>query len=181
MRLPGFVRILPALLAAALLLAACGVAQETPGVSLPNPVQEVASYADFAPLELFLDAPAAAENVRYSIVAEEIAQVRFSFDGSAYCCRASYLSEDISGMHAKFDAEERGVCAESTNGSVEIRIRTVDGGKAGALATWQLGAAQFTLSTTEAVTADEMQNLALMLASDAMPYYAAQTGAAPEA
>ena len=69
------------------------------GVQIPNPFVEVSGADDFKSIGITLDAPAGAQNVQYTIIDNEIAEVRFTVDGKNYTTRASAQSGDFSGLY----------------------------------------------------------------------------------
>ena len=142
--------------------------------AITNPAVDVASFSDFAPLELYIDAPEGAKNVRYRIIADEIAEVLFALNGQNYCLRAARLDADISGVYKSFDAEETLVrVGEEGDAAVLLRIRTIACGAEGALADWRCGNAAFTLYTGDAVECQSFFDLAIAAAERVLPYHGA--------
>ncbi len=141
------------------------------GLGLPNPVKEVADAGAFQPLDLYIDAPEDADEVSYSIISDQIAQVSFTLDGRRYTYRAAHTEEDISGLYVAFEDEEAGVEADGDGWYASIRIRTVkDSG--GALAEFRYGTAAFSLYTGDATDTQTMSRIAVALASVQCPHYA---------
>jgi len=142
---------------------------EAPGsaqaVQLPNPLVEVKDASAFQKLRLALDAPEGAGSVRYVVISDEIAQVSFMLGDRTYTYRAAHSEEDISGVYETFDEKELGVCSDE--GLPAIRIRLIDRGEGGALATWQIATAQFSLYTADPTDGDTITELALLLAKAA--------------
>lgn len=156
--------------ALALALAACADRPSAPGpaetaAQLPNPVADAADASAFSRLGVAIDAPQGAEDVRYSIIADKIAQVLFTCGGRAYTCRAAAAGEDISGVYEAFDDDVLSTVVDADGYSVEVTTRTIGGGENGALASWTCGAAQYTLYTGDAVNADDAAALAALLAA----------------
>lgn len=149
-------------------MALCSCAgKKNPRVSIPNPVVKVSDSSAFAALELSLDVPTEAKDVEYSILAETVAQVRFSLeDDRVYIFRAAHTQEDISGVYATFDQEELGIDADTEGWSASIRVRTIDGGTSGALADWYSKETntQYSLYTGRSVDREDFAALALKLA-----------------
>ncbi len=63
--------------------------------SIANPLVDVDSPDAFAPLGIAIDAPEGASDVRYTVIADEMAQVIFTVDGHQYCLRATKSMSDI--------------------------------------------------------------------------------------
>ncbi len=175
-------RFIAILLAAALLTAAgCtgtqtdGEAQDGDGVQIPNPIVEVEDAAAFEELGISFDAPEGAADVVYSIISDEIAQIQFTYGGRAYTYRASCVTdiEDMHGVYETFDDTEQGVEADGADWYASVRIRTVDGGKSGALASWSYDPVNYTLWTADEVDTEAISALAVGLAEGVFPRDAA--------
>ena len=70
-----------------------------PGVQIPAPVVSVGSAEEIAEkLNIEIDAPNGADNVQYSIIDGEIAEIQFTWKSGAYILRASAQSGDFSGL-----------------------------------------------------------------------------------
>jgi hypothetical protein len=134
-------------------------------MGIPNPIVEVSDASAFDELGLPIDAPEGAENVRYSIISGEIAQVNFTLDGADYTYRAANSEEDISGVYETFDDVEKSIEADGEDWSASITVKTVKDGD-GALATWRYGSVQFSLYTPDEVSADAMGAVATQLAKN---------------
>ncbi|MDL2237369.1 hypothetical protein LJC56_06025 [Christensenellaceae bacterium OttesenSCG-928-K19] len=100
----------------ALLLAVCicaGIAacatKDPATENLENPVVEVDSPEVIQKqLDIFILVPEGAENVRYSIISDEIAQADFTLDGVEYTERIQKTEtlEDISGVYTTMEEEK---------------------------------------------------------------------------
>lgn len=133
---------------------------------VPNPILEVEDASAFLALGLKLDAPAGAENVRYSIIDGDLAQVLFSLDGADYTYRASKTLEgDISGIYAELEDEAVGICVDGVDFGVCVDFRTVKSG--GYIASWHAGETQYSLSTLSPVAEQAFTELAISIASEA--------------
>lgn len=153
------------------LFAACSACGQAGAVTqLPNPIKEVGGSADFAPLDLYIEAPDGAADVRYSIISDEIAQIQFALDGRAYTYRAALPADgaDISGVYETFDEQALGTDVDYADGGVSIRVRTVKAGADGALADWTQDGRTYTLYTPDGVTADAINALAVKLAPQSL-------------
>lgn len=70
-----------------------------PGVQIPAPVVSVGSAEEIAEkLNIEIDAPNGADNVQYSIIDGEIAEIQFTWKSDVYILRASAQSGDFSGL-----------------------------------------------------------------------------------
>lgn len=89
-----------AVLALAACLCACG-AGKGGGTGLVNPVVNSSAQEILEKLGLDLTAPEGAQDVAYSIVGDEMAQITFTADGVGWTLRVRPADalEDISGMH----------------------------------------------------------------------------------
>jgi len=80
---------------------------ETAG--LPNPVIEVDSADEIMEkTDIFITVPEGAADAKYSIIADEVAQVDFTLDGINYNHRIQKTDklEDISGVYTDFEVEK---------------------------------------------------------------------------
>ncbi|MDO4572500.1 MAG: hypothetical protein Q4C13_03960 [Clostridia bacterium] len=161
-----------ALLLAALLLPAALACRAEPAAELPNPVRP-AEAGDFAALGLALEAVEGAENLERSVIAGEIAEMRFDYEGRAYTYRTAVSQEDISGVYESFDEEALGMEADGADWYASVTVRSIRGGEGGALAAWRYGDAQYTLYTGDAVAPEAVGNLAVALAEKVCPRQAA--------
>ncbi len=165
-------KLLSILTAAALMLAfvACADSPSAPepaetAAQLPNPVVDVADASAFSRLGVTIGAPQGAEDVRYSVIADKIAQILFAYGGRVYTYRAAKTAEDISGVYETFDGDVRSTVVDADGYSVEVTTRTIGGGENGALSGWTCGEAQYTLYTGDAVNADDIASLSALLAA----------------
>lgn len=71
-----------------------------------SPIQEVDSAEDFASIDINIDAPSDANDVRYYILDGKIAQIDFILDGHKYTFSASRLDGDLSGVSGKTESSE---------------------------------------------------------------------------
>lgn len=138
-------------------------------VGMPNPVVEVTDATAFATLELGIDAPEGAENVRYSIISDSIAQVQFVQDGCAFTYRAAHSPDDISGVYETFDEQTQGLEVDGEDWYASIRIRTIRNGAGGALADWMYDDAWYSLYTPDSIALEMIGDLATELAEHVCP------------
>ena len=97
----------------ALMCAGCGAAkteatEET--VALPNPMVEVTADELMDKLGLSFNVPDGAEDVKYFVINNEMAEMRFTYNTVNCCARIkpTVEFEDISGMYYKWNVEETG-------------------------------------------------------------------------
>lgn len=95
-------------------------------MQVSNPFAEVSSAEDFKTIGITLDAPAGAQNVQYTIIDNEIAEVRFEMDGKNYTARASAQSGDFSGLYGS-----------------EEEIETIDAAQDAVLSAVQIDGSQY--------------------------------------
>lgn len=145
------------------------VPQDEPIAQVPNPVVDVDGPKAFDPLGFTIDAPAGAENVRYSIIADQLAQVNFTLAGREYTYHAASTEDDITGVYETFDMEELNVQADGTDWYAEVNVRTISGGQRGAVALFFYEPVQYSLYTGDTITAQELVTLAVGLAEKACP------------
>lgn len=70
-----------------------------PGVQVPTPIVAVESAKEIAEqLNIEMDAPVGSDNVQYSIIDGEIAEIQFTQENCEYIFRASAQSGDFSGL-----------------------------------------------------------------------------------
>ncbi|MBQ9827143.1 MAG: hypothetical protein IJM62_00510 [Lachnospiraceae bacterium] len=80
-------------------LAACAENKEKENMQIPNPLVKVEDAAAFEKLGIEMDAPEGAEEVVYTIISDEIADITFKTGGKEYTLRAAKTKEDISGLY----------------------------------------------------------------------------------
>lgn len=71
-----------------------------------NPFSDVDGATDFEELGIYIDAPDGAENVSYSIIDGEIADINFALRGHSYELRASQQSGDFTGLYGEEKSSE---------------------------------------------------------------------------
>ncbi len=115
------------------------------GVLGGSPFEAVYSPEEFKTrLGIALDAPAGAENIEYTIIDGNMADIRFTFGGNGYCLRASKQSGDFSGING---AE---IAAEQLDGENSALLATIKSGADTYLKlTWTDGVINYVLSDTE--------------------------------
>jgi hypothetical protein len=129
-------------------------------VQIPNPIVEVDGSADFASLGFLITPYQTAENVRYSIIGGTVAQIDFTLDGETYTYRAAKTTEDISGVYATFD-ESQPFDLEGPDFTLNIGVKTINGGADGALATWTYDGINYTFYSPDPTDYEEMTDVLL--------------------
>ena len=110
---------------------------------VPNPIEEVDSVEDFEAIGVTkIHAPIKAENVKYSVIDNTIAQIEFEYKGNAYCLRASKEEEDIAGLYGETVAEKD----ISSHGKL---TQIADGENNYYKAEWKRGEVNYTLTNTD--------------------------------
>lgn len=133
---------------------------ETP---TPAPFVEVEGIQAFARVGADIDVPAGAENAKYYIISDEIAEIQFNQNGVQYSYRASQVVEDVAGVQGEIQEVED---VQAAAGSQVIPIQ-----KAGSsyLAVWKWGQVAYSLVTDDPVDVGMMRSLAEELARETMP------------
>ena len=128
----------------------------TPGgndVQIANPFAEVDSAENFKSIAISLDAPDDAENVRYAIIDNEIADVQFELGGAGFTARASVQSGDFSGLNGSEEELETIDAAYNAVLSV-VHIDSEDIYKV----TWTSGKANYCLCAASGVGPEQIKS-----------------------
>ncbi len=126
-------------------------------VGMSNPMVQVDSPVAFSELNINIDAPENATDITYFIV-DSIAQIDFIIDGKCYTLRAAFTKDDISGVTQTLDKEVYDIIEDKPY-PLSAALKTIDGGKAGALATWFYEDCQLSLWTSNSVEVEPMSEL----------------------
>ena len=135
-------------------------ASPEPAAQLPNPVVTVNGSADFASLGFVITPYQTAENVTYSIIGGTVAQIVFTLVGETYTYRAAKTTDDISGVYETFDASQP-FDLEGPDFTLNIGIRTINGGENGALAQWTYEDINYSFYTPDPTDYEEMTDVLL--------------------
>ena len=110
------------------------------------------------------------------MISDQVAQVRFRFQGLEYTFRAAkeVEGEALHGVYKTFDEVELGIEADGVDWYASVRIRTVEEGRDGALATWDYDPVNYSLWTGDNATAEQVGELAVSLAQSVFPQAATQ-------
>ena len=135
---------------------------ESPEASaqIPNPIVEVNGSADFAHLGFIITPYQTADSVSYSIIGGTVAQIIFTLTGETYTYRAARTTEDISGVYETFD-ESQPFDLEGPDFTLNISVRTINGGADGALATWTYDGINYSFYTPDPTDYEEMTDVLL--------------------
>ncbi len=157
-----FLALVPVLIIFLLLFGCSG--EPLSNTNLPNPIVD-ADAAGLAALGLPIDAPQNAQNISYSIISNQIAQVFFTADGVSYNYRAAKSEEDISGVYETFeDVHDVLIDGDGWTAAITVKmVKEADGG----LAAWRFGDTSFSLFTSDPVSAEALSHTAMALAEKA--------------
>lgn len=130
---------------------------------IPDPLVEVEGTQAFARVGADIEAPVGAENARYYIISERIAEIQFSQNGVEYCYRAS--QDEESGENSQENAREQ-ESVQAVVGDVSIPIQT-QGDRH--LAVWRWGSMCYRLESDDPVDEGIMKALVEELERETMP------------
>ncbi len=129
----------------------------------PDPVVEVEGIWAFAGVGADIEAPVGAENARYFIVGDAVAEIRFVRNDVAYSYKASKSEADLNAQQGGA-REVEGVQAQVDDHA--IPIQETDGGLT---ATWRWGSVSYSLTAEGPVDVQIMRTLVEELARETMP------------
>ena len=130
---------------------------------IPDPLVEVEGTQAFARVGADIEAPVGAENARYYIISERVAEIQFSQYGVEYCYQASQDEEP--GGNSQEDAREQ-ESVQAVVGDVSIPIQTQGDSH---LAVWRWGSMCYRLESDDPVDEGIMKALVEELARETMP------------
>ena len=131
-----------------------------PAAQIPNPIVEVDGSADFASLGFIITPYQTADRVQYSIIGGTVAQIVFTLVGETYTYRAAKTTEDISGVYEAFD-ESQPFDLEGPDFTLNIAVKTINGGANGALAEWTYEDVRYSFYTPDPTDFEEMTDVLL--------------------
>lgn len=123
---------------------------------------EVEGTGTFAKVGADIETPAGAENARYFIISERIAEITFDRNDVQYSYRASQLEEDLTSIQDAQVLED----TEAMVGSYVIPIQVSDSGY---LAVWKWGGISYSLTADNGAEQGIMKSLVEELARETMP------------
>ena len=131
-----------------------------PAVEIPNPIVEVEDSTDFYDLGFIITPHQQADEVSYSIIGGTVAQIIFTLDGQTFTYRGAITTEEISGVYETFD-ESRPFDLEGPDFTLNIGVRTINGGANGALAEWTYEDTRYSFYTPDPSDYDEITDVLL--------------------
>jgi len=135
------------------------------GVQLANPMKQVESAAAFAALGVSIEAPAGAQNPQYFVIADELAEIRYTLDGKEFTYRASATEEeDISGVYEAFTED---VLLEEAWDYV-LTVNTIEN-NGGTVGIWRHGEVSYSLYSPQVTVPEELSNYAAELCMATAP------------
>ncbi len=158
-------------LAMAILLLGCAkqenqerlIRPETPKEEVSDPVTEVEGAKAFAKVGADIEAPAGAEDAKYFIIADRVAEIQFMQNGVQYSYRAARTEENVTGMQTETQELED---AKAVVGSCEIPIQIAGNSY---VAIWKWGEISYGLIARDSADGNVMKSLVEELARDTMP------------
>ena len=121
-------------------------------VQIANPWVEVEDAQSLEKsTDMAVEAPAAAEDPRYSAMGNEIADVTFTLDGHEYTLRASKRADDFSGLYAEASDEKT---IASAYGNAEMSVLT-SGEEIYLKISWSEGDTNYILTNTDGASEEE--------------------------
>lgn len=144
-----------------LLTAGCG-AKEQPQAQVVNPIRTVDSAEDFpGDLSTYMLTPENAEDLHYSIISGEIAQIKFTLNGEEYTLRGSWEREHMSGVFGPFEENQTAIPLDHLYGGTILY--TTEGI---AVAEWTLSPMYFSLSSGQNTDRNAFNQLVTQIASN---------------
>ena len=123
--------------------------------SLANPYEAVEDASEFEKrLGISLDAPQNAENVVYSIINGELADIDFTLNGHEYKLRGSNQDGDISGLYGEEASSE--VLEEGSNATMTI---LKSGQDTYITVSWEKDGVFFNLANVDGASAEEVSSV----------------------
>lgn len=133
---------------------------EQPGMAqMENPIKDVGGAEGFLPLGIVMRAAQDVQDIRYSLIGEDVAQIHFVLDDAQYTLRGSRKQTDIAGVYEALRDAQQDTTFEVNGMETLIRVDTAQSG--GQLATWTWADATFTLWTPSSVEAEYMTSVAM--------------------
>ena len=115
-----------------------------PDVQISDPYAEINSAKEFEKLGIYINIPEDAEDIVYSIIDGNIADMSFSLEGHSFNLRASKQSEDFSGLFG-----ER-VASDKVDSATDATLETLkDGDSIYYKLLWMNGDIQYILTNSD--------------------------------
>ena len=130
---------------------------------IPDPTVEVEGVWAFAGVGADIEVPVGAENARYFIISDKIAEIQFTRNGVPYSYRASQFEDDLTGIQSQVQEVEG---LQAVIGDHVIPIQEADGRL---IAVWRWGQISYSLSAQEQVDGGIMRTVVEELGRETMP------------
>ena len=143
-----------------------------PTSQIPNPIVEVEGSADFSDLGFIITPHQQADSASYSIIGGKVAQIIFTLDDKTYTYRGAVTTDDISGVYETFDPDPQSLDLEGLGFTVNVAIKTVDGGKQGALAEWSFDDVRYSFYTADPTDYEKLTDVLLPIIYNDLPFAA---------
>lgn len=139
------------------------------GMQIPNPVKSYAEPEDIAAVLGFtVRTFAEAENVRYSTISDNIAQVKFSLDGIEYSLRANDENTDFSGVYTPVKSEEYRFVTYAWDECIQFTTKTLTDGNF--LITWKNSQKEVYYSLYVEGTPENLESLVNEIGANNSPF-----------
>ena len=148
------------------------VATAEPTSQIPNPIVEVEGAADFADLGFIITPHQQAQSASYSIIGGKLAQIIFTLNGKTYTYRGAVTTDDISGVYETFDSDPQSLDLEGQGFTVNVAVKTIDGGKQGALAEWSFDNVRYSFYTADPTDYEQLTDVLLPIIYYDLPFAA---------
>ena len=121
--------------------------QEESNAQRPNPSGEYETASQLAELGFDIVLPAAAENIRYSVIDGTVAEADFTVDGEDYTLRTGSGSENLSGLYGERTSVESFTATDHSGADTPVTVEQVATGENGMLnASWTIGDAEYSFT-----------------------------------
>lgn len=129
-----------------------------------NPMKEVEGNQAFREVGAYIEVPAGAQDSKYYIVNEEIAEIIFVFNDAEYSYRSSNKTEDLTGETAELEEGQSRTVLGNKNQEATVQM-DVQGGQ---LALWQYEDNYYSLYTEDEVPTEVFDSLCRELITDSI-------------
>ena len=143
-----------------------------PAAELPNPIVDVEGSSDFSDLGFIITPHQQADSASYSIIGGKVAQIIFTLDGKTYTYRGAVTTDGISGVYETFDPDPQSLDLEGLGFTVNVAIKTIDGGKQGALAEWSFDDVRYSFYTADPTDYEKLTDVLLPIIYNDLPFAA---------
>lgn len=154
-------RIIFLAMTALFLLAGC-ISGTEQSREISNPMREVEGKQEFEKVGVYIEVPAGAQDARYYIVNDEIAEIQFTFNGAKYSYRSSGETEDLTGLSEELEPDRT---VEENRGE-KLKAEISVGAQGAQLAQWEREGNYFSLYTEDEVESEVFDSLCKELVGD---------------